>query len=109
MRASPESFRRMRRNTGTDISGRLYQRGRGGGSRIRDNPRVRPLQEEGRTEDLLLQKTPVAKKVPPSSLSAPVKVVSVQRATYAVSPSLNRTNLGTEMFSPIFAIACCTS
>src|SRR3954447_17902158 len=58
MRASPESFRRMRRNTGADISGRLYQRGRGGGSRIEDNPQAKPLQEEGRREDLLFKKTP---------------------------------------------------
>ena len=54
-------------------------------------------------EDLLFKKTPVAKNVPP------VKVVSVKIVPYALSPSLNRTNLGTEMFSPIFAIACCTS
>ena len=59
-------------------------------------------------EDLLFKKTTCAKKVPPSSLP-PVKVVSVNVVSYALSPSLNRTNLGTEMLSPIFAIACCTS
>jgi hypothetical protein len=30
----------------------------------------------------------------------------VEATAYAVSPSLNRTNRGTAMFSPIFAIAC---